>query len=545
MDFNQKQSSSATPGRGPGGLSLLVVLALFAGCGGGSNDGGPSVIRPGGTGGGGTGSGWTPNVFPASSTFAAQCANPRTSGTDANGNPWPDRQGTVTDENNFLRSFSNETYLWYDEIPDQDPGLFNDPLNYFDELVTPETTPSGNSKDQFHFTYDSDEWIALSQSGASAGYGAQFAILEASPPRQIVVAFTDPGTPATANALVRGSEIVSINGVAVEDGNDVDTLNDGLFPAAAGDTFTFEVLDPGETTTRTFDMTAEIVTSTPVQNAGTLPGYPDVGYLLFNDHIATAEGGLIDAIDTLAAAGVSDLVIDIRYNGGGFLAIAAQLAYMVAGPGPTSGRTFELQQFNDKHPVRNPITGATIRPIPFVDETLGFDASVTEGEPLPTLNLDRVFVLTGSGTCSASEAVMNGLRGVDVDVVQIGAQTCGKPYGFYAEDNCGTTYFTIQFRGVNDKDYGDYADGFTPSASGTLDGSVVPGCEVGDDFSNQLGDPAEARLSAALFYRDTGACPTAPSSSAAPATARLRLAADHDLQLPKAPWRNMRIVTRP
>ena len=59
------------------------------------------------------------------------------------------------------------------------------------------------------------------------------------------------------------------------------------------------------------------------------------------------------------------------------------------------------------------------------------------------LNLDRVVVISGSGTCSASEAIINGVRGVGVDVVLIGDTTCGKPYGFYGIDNCNsTTYFT-------------------------------------------------------------------------------------------------------
>ena len=66
-----------------------------------------------------------------------------------------------------------------------------------------------------------------------------------------------------------------------------------------------------------------------------------VGYMQFNDHIATAEGGLIDAINTLKTAAITDLVLDIRYNGGGYLDIASELAYMIAGPTPTAGRTFE------------------------------------------------------------------------------------------------------------------------------------------------------------------------------------------------------------
>src|SRR5690606_32914300 len=137
-----------------------------------------------------------------------------------------------------------------------------------------------------------------------------------------------------------------------------------------------------------------------------------VGYILFNDHIATAEAGLVDAIETLSAANVQDLVLDLRYNGGGYLAIASQLAYMIAGSARTAGQVFENTLWNDKHPSTNPVTGQPLAPMPFIDETIGL--SVPEGTPLPTLNLSRVFVLTSEGTCSASESIMNGLRGVDV-----------------------------------------------------------------------------------------------------------------------------------
>ena len=93
------------------------------------------------------------------------------------------------------------------------------------------------------------------------------------------------------------------------------------------------------------------------------------------------------------------------------------------------------------------------------------------------LNLNRVVVISGSGTCSASESIINGLRGVGVDVVLIGDTTCGKPYGFYAIDNCGTTYFTVQFKGVNALGFGDYADGFSPPGA-TSQGEEVPGCVI-------------------------------------------------------------------
>jgi hypothetical protein len=174
----------------------------------------------------------------------------------------------------------------------------------------------------------------------------------------------------------------------------------------------------------------------------------------------------------------------MRYNGGGLLYIASELAYMIGGQA-TAGKTFERPVYNDKTPAGSAI--------PFRSTAYGF--SVPAGRALPTLGLKRVTVLTTSDTCSASEAVINGLRGVDVQVDLIGGTTCGKPYGFTPTDNCGTTYFSIQFQGVNAKNFGDFADGFAPT------------CNVADDMTHALGDPAEGVLAAALSYRATNTCP--------------------------------------
>ena len=96
-------------------------------------------------------------------------------------------------------------------------------------------------------------------------------------------------------------------------------------------------------------------------------------------------------------------------------------------------------------------------------------------------------------------------------VILIGDDTCGKPYGFYPTDNCGITYFTIQFRGENEKGFGDYADGFVIGGSDNGQ-DVVRGCVVADDFDHLLGDEQEARLAAALSYRETGSCPATTKS---------------------------------
>ena len=519
--------SETTPG-----LFLVKFLATvsLAACGGGGGGGGDDN---------GGGSGWTAGVFLPSDSFTAQCVSPR-------GGSWPDVAGTRADENNFLRSWSNETYLWYDEIPDQDPASFSSSLAYFEELKTSATTPSGAPRDRFHFTFDTEEWLQLSQSGVSAGYGAEWILLSSAPPREVVVAYTQPDSPATEPGvdLARGAEVLSVDGEDVANGADVDTLNAGLFPAAAGETHTFVVRDAGSSNTRQVTMTSAEVVAAPVQNVGTIASsMGPVGYLLFNDHIATAEGGLKDAIEQLAADDIAELVLDIRYNGGGFLAIASQLAYMIAGDAATAGRIFEAIEFNDKHPATNPVTGQPLEPLPFIDETTG-DFSEPAGQPLPTLGLSRVFVLTGPNTCSASESVMNSLRGIGVEVIQIGGTTCGKPYGFYPTDNCGTTYFTIQFRGVNDAGFGEYPDGFSPenTAVGVV-GEELPGCAVADDFEHALGDPLENRLQAALGYLENpGTCPIASAATlpgdgktSAPQSAT-------DGIIPRPPWREMRIL---
>jgi C-terminal processing protease CtpA/Prc len=529
-------------------VSILATTFAIAACGGGGGgDGGftappPPPPPP-------PSSEWQQGVFLDASTFAAQCAAPRSGIDPATNAPYPDVQGSTLDENNFLRSFSNDTYLWYDEIVDQDPGLFASPLDYFDELRTTALTPSGQPKDKFHFTFDSEEWFQLSQSGVSAGYGMQLALISAAPPRQILVAYTEPNSPATnlPMPLARGAEFIAANGEPVVNGN-ADILNDAFFPSAPGETNTFEVLDLGEASTRIITMTSATVTSAPVQNTKVIDTPTGrIGYMLFNDHIATAEQALIDAVDQLrAGAGIVDLVLDIRYNGGGFLAIASQIAYMIAGDVPTAGQTFELSQWNDKHPTTNPVTGQPISPIPFFDTTLGspFNGNGgVAGQPLPTLDLQRVFVITGPGTCSASEAIMNSLRGVDVEVIQIGSTTCGKPYGFFPEDNCGTTYFTVQFRGINAKNFGDYTDGFSPANTQNNVGTVVPGCSVADDYTKQLGDPTEGRLSVALAQQSGQACPAPTGLGPSPGISKIGspLWATDGI-VPKSPWHTNRIL---
>jgi hypothetical protein len=138
-----------------------IALSALAACGGGGGGGG-QVVGPGQNPGGGT---FTPGVFAPRANFAGQCSS-------------------TFNQKMFLRSWTNELYLWYNEVADEDPNLTPDVIDYFEtKLKTLQRTPSGNAQDRFHFDIDTATWVALSQSGQSIGYGAEFVLFGDGRPR--------------------------------------------------------------------------------------------------------------------------------------------------------------------------------------------------------------------------------------------------------------------------------------------------------------------------------------------------------------------------
>jgi hypothetical protein len=473
---------------------MLFLLSLFIGGCDGSESNTSGVISS---------TTDTSSSLLAASTYANQCS-PASQYTSPNL-----KTGSLDTERLFLRSYFDEAYLWYNEVPAVNTDLpaynqmdvYTSLENYFFDLKTPVLTASGKQKDRFSFLYPTNQWNALSRSGQTFGFGAEWYILSNSPPRDVRVAYVDPGTPAASAGITRGMKIILIDNFSVNttDQTGIDLLNEALI-RPTNKAYTFALQTPeGAFVTRT--MTAKVVTKTPVLLVQTLNSSSGkTGYILFNDHLLPAEGQLVNAFNQLKQQNVVELILDLRYNGGGKLYIASQVGYMIAGSARTRNKTFEKLQFNTKRIADNNDPENTL---PFFGRTSGFAGSGTSiDSPLPELGLGRVFIIAGPGTCSASESVINGLRGIDVPVILIGGTTCGKPYCFTATDNCGISYFPIEASGVNEKGFGDYADGFAPT------------CSVSDDFAHQLGDASEGRLSAAMYYIDTGNCPAASSMQA-------------------------------
>jgi C-terminal processing protease CtpA/Prc len=203
-----------------------------------------------------------------------------------------------------------------------------------------------------------------------------------------------------------------------------------------------------------------------------------VGYLFFRNFVNPSYAALDEAFAALRTAGATELVVDLRYNGGGLVDVAVHLASLVGGTA-TQGRVFATFQHNDKNTALN--------------EDLRF-----KDAPDATLNLSRLFVITTRSSASASELLINSLR-PHLPVVVVGDLTYGKPVGQYGFTFCDKVLAPVAFALVNAEGQGDFF------------GGIAPDCSAADDIEHELGSAEEASLAEALFYVRTGSCRAATS----------------------------------
>ena len=197
-----------------------------------------------------------------------------------------------------------------------------------------------------------------------------------------------------------------------------------------------------------------------------------VGYLFFRNFVEPSYEALDLAFAELAAARVDELVVDLRYNGGGLVNVAQHMASYIGGL-RTEGQVFAEYFHNDRNAFRNRIIRFERKPTP--------------------LTLDRLIVVTTKASASASELVINALRPF-MPVVVIGGTTYGKPVGQYGIGFCDKLLAPVSFALRNADGRGDFFDGFAPD------------CIAPDDAGHQLGDPEEGSLKEALTFAATGTC---------------------------------------
>ena len=281
------------------------------------------------------------------------------------------------------------------------------------------------------------------------------------------------GSPADVGGLTRGQRILGLNGRTVAEIEAAEGL-DAVFGTTPVD-FTMREVNGNEFTVT---IARDIVTIPPVPQWRLIPtaGGPPVGYLELSTFISTADPVLDTVFAAFRTNGVTDVIIDLRYNGGGLVSTAELLGDFFGGD-VAENLTFSRTNFNDDRAAQ------------YNDEEF-FERLAN------SVNLSRLVVIATRGTASASELVTNGMV-PHVEVAIVGDRTYGKPVGQVGIEFCSKILRPIAFQTVNADDFGDYFGGLP----------VNPGCAAADDLNVAVGADTDPNMVAALGYLQTGGCP--------------------------------------
>lgn len=271
-----------------------------------------------------------------------------------------------------------------------------------------------------------------------------------------------PDSPAERAGIKRGSIIVQINGELLTNNNINQYYVDLLMPNSSLSLKITEELRGGgvkESTITSEAMYCNPVLMSKVTTQEETPGHR-IGYLVYSGFDASFDQELYDAFKEFKNQNITDLILDLRYNGGGHTMSANLIASCVAGAA-SEGKIFTSLRYNKERMEKLKKE--------YDDELFSYpkyenlDTSLSAG----ALNLKHIYCLVGNGTASASELVINSLRGIDVEVTLIGENTTGKNVGMEYKDydvrNNTYRVVPITFQSYNAKGFGDYEGGFAPT----------------------------------------------------------------------------------
>ncbi len=436
--------------------ALVAMTALLSSCGGGSTGGGSTAVTP-------------PTTTVANSTCSLRA-----------------RQ-------DFAYDVLNEWYLFPETLPGRlDPTPYTTVTAYIDALTA---TARAQSKDRF-FTYITSiaEENAFFNSGSSAGFGVRLST--DSTARKVFVAEAFEGAPALAAGIDRATEIVAVgetpttmrlvSDILASEGSA--GVTSALGPSTAGTTRTLRVTTAG--VTRDVTVSKADYSLTPVSSrygARVLTeGTRKIGYLNLRTFISTADPQLTAAFADFKAQGVSEYIIDFRYNGGGAVNIAYLMGDLLAG-GRSSTDVYANTTFRSEKSSRNEIRRFAQR--------------------AETVTPTKIAFITTGSSASASELVANAMIPyLGNNLALVGSNTYGKPVGQVGIDRtaCDDRIRVVAFATLNAAGNGAYYTGLA---------STFPNsCAAPDDVTKPLGDPAEASIKGALDFLGGRSCTRIASS---------------------------------
>ena len=408
---------------------------------------------------------------------------------DDTGTPPPPEPPSLADKHKDTTVlYSRDIYLWHTQIPSTFNGrAYSDPAKIMEAIRVYSKEPGfANPVDEWSFAVDQDSWDNVS-GGVSQDFGMEIFFLG---PNDLRVKLVEQNSPAGKAGVRRGWQIVSINGNSNINTtqSSINFIIENVYNSASS-SFVFKKAD-GTETSLTLNG-ASYQTSPILFDSIYTAGTKKVGYLAFNSFLGDTNqvyNRFNEVFSEFAQANITDVVIDLRYNGGGYVSVQDKLAnYLV--PVAGNGDVMMNQEFNERYADWN--------------ETSRFSK-------LGTLDLDRIFFIVSENTASASELLINNLTPF-MDVKIVGpSPSYGKPVGYFPIPVGDWYIFPISFRSTNKLGSGNYFDGF------------IPDKQVGDGLDKDWGDPQEACLATALGYINLGTFGAMPELPGVAAMERTR-----------------------
>ena len=364
--------------------------------------------------------------------------------------------------------YSKDIYLWYKQIPASFNARSYNDLNKIMEGLRQYSVEPGFSTavDRWSFAVDRASWDNVS-SGVGGDFGINVFFKEEGDLR---VSYVEKNAPAGKAGIQRGWRILKLNG-----NTNISTVNANAIVEAVyksnSTSFTFQKPD---NSTVDITLSAGSYQEDPIQlDTIYTAGSNKVGYMVFNTFLGdtTAVYNKFATIfSRFASAGVKDLIIDLRYNGGGYVTVQQKLANYLA-PSSANGNLMMKQEFNDKYTRYN---------------------SVENFKKLGNLNINRIFFIVSRSTASASELLINNLKPY-MDVKLVGPNpTYGKPVGYFPIEVGSWYIFPVSFKSTNKAGEGNYYNGLSLTH------------RVADGLDRDWGDSQEASLASILSYIQNG-----------------------------------------
>ncbi|MDD5150813.1 MAG: S41 family peptidase [Flavobacterium sp.] len=382
---------------------------------------------------------------------------------------------------NFIWNGLNLYYLWQADVPNLADDRFatqtqmNDflsgypvPENLFESLLNkPESLyPASEAVDRFSWIVDDYLVLEGQLQGSTNNNGVEFGLsYKASGSSEIIgwVRYIIPNSDAATKDIHRGDVFYGVNGTQLT----ISNYQALLFGSNNDYTLNLADINGGAFTSngKNIALTKTALDENPILvNTVINSGSHKIGYLMYNGFYSNYDTQLNDAFGTLKSQGITDLVLDLRYNGGGSIQTATRLASMITGA--FTGQVFAKEQWNSKIESYFEANDPESLKNYFTDKMGTI--------PINSVNMTKIYILTSRGTASASELVINGLKPY-ITVVQIGDVTVGKNVGSvtlydsptFGKDNRNPNHrYAMQplvLKIVNGVGFGDYQSGLVPT----------------------------------------------------------------------------------